>query len=258
MLYGAGANKTTIGSMLKYYDVLDSTNITAKELAEKGAEEGTIVQADEQKLGRGRLGRVWKSPAQSGLWFSIILRPKMEPQYGAQITLLTAVALVEAIKSATGIKTWIKWPNDILVKGKKIAGILSEMKLAEEGIDYIIIGIGLNVNIAKEDLGELLSETASSVYLETGKFYDRQLILEDFCISLKKWYEIWQRAGFKSVRERWLANNCTIGEFVKVKDNNKEIFAGIAKKIDDYGCLLVQSPKGTTKEFDFGEISIRS
>ncbi|MEG1726652.1 MAG: biotin--[acetyl-CoA-carboxylase] ligase [Acidaminococcaceae bacterium] len=250
--------KNIIGQPLYYYKTIDSTNSKATELAEKGAMEGTIVQADQQTAGKGRLQRKWESPAGRGLWFSLILRPKIDPQYGAQATLLTAVALVEALKNSTGITCQIKWPNDILIKGKKLAGILSEMRLSGEQIDYIVIGIGLNVDLGREDFGEILSTIASSVYLETGKQCNREKILEAILKSMGKWYNIWQETGFERVRERWLASNCTIGRVVKVKDQDKELFSGLAIDIDDYGCLLVKSRDGITKKFDFGEISIRN
>jgi BirA family transcriptional regulator, biotin operon repressor / biotin---[acetyl-CoA-carboxylase] ligase len=242
---------------LIYYEVLDSTNLKAQELAEKGAAEGTIVQADRQSAGKGRLGRIWKSPSGSGLWFTTILRPQIDPKYGAQATLLAAVAVVETLAVAAEIKGTIKWPNDILVGRKKICGILSEMYLNEAAIDYIIVGIGLNVNMAKEDFNETLSDIATSVYLQTHRKQDCKELLEVFRISLEKWYSIWLAEGFERIRAQWLAYNGTIGSFVKVKDNDVEIFSGIAEGIDDYGCLLVRNIDGSSQSFDFGEISIR-
>jgi BirA family biotin operon repressor/biotin-[acetyl-CoA-carboxylase] ligase len=246
-----------IGKPLKYYDVLDSTNLKAQELAEKGAAEGTIVQADRQSAGKGRLGRIWESPSESGLWFTIILRPQIDPKYGAQTTLLAAVAVVEALGAVTGIKGVIKWPNDILVNRKKICGILSEMYLTEDAINYIIVGIGINVNMAKKDFNEKLSDIATSVYLQIGRKQDCNELLDAFRVSLEKWYSIWLAEGFEKVRTQWLVYNGTIGSFVKVKDNDSEIFSGIAEGIDDYGCLLVRDMDGNSQSFDFGEISIR-
>jgi BirA family transcriptional regulator, biotin operon repressor / biotin---[acetyl-CoA-carboxylase] ligase len=246
-----------IGKPLKYYAVLDSTNLKAQELAEKGAEEGTIVQADRQSAGKGRLGRIWKSSAENGLWFTIILRPKIDPKYGAQATLLAAVAVVEALEAATGIKSAIKWPNDILVNRKKICGILSEMYLNADMINYVIVGIGINVNMTKKDFKEKLSDIATSVYLQSGIKQDRNKLLEAFRVSLEKWYDVWLTEGFEKVRAQWLLYNGTIGSFVKVKDNDNEIFSGIAEGVDDYGCLLVRNFDGVSQSFDFGEISIR-
>lgn len=246
-----------IGKPLIYYDVLDSTNLKAQELAEKGAQEGTVVQANRQSAGKGRLGRRWESPIGSGLWFTIILRPEIEPEYGAQVTLLSAVAMVEALKMVVGIKTVIKWPNDILIGQKKICGILSEMHLTEANINYIIVGIGLNVNMGHNDFSENIANIATSIYLETGKKIKISSLLEAFLIALEKWYGIWLKDGFKKIRAQWIANNCTIGSFVRVKDNDREIFSGVAEGIDDYGCLLVCDGKGVSQSFDFGEISIR-
>jgi len=246
-----------IGKPLVYYEVLDSTNLKAQELAEKGAAEGTIVQADRQSAGKGRLGRIWESPSGSGLWFTTILRPQIDPKYGAQATLLAAVAVVETLEAVTGINGVIKWPNDILVDRKKICGILSEMYLTEDAINYIIVGIGINVNMAKKDFTETLSDIVTSVYLQSGRQQDCNELLEAFRVSLEKWYSIWLAYGFEKVRAQWLVYNGTIGSFVKVKDNDREIFSGIAEGIDDYGCLLVRDTDGNSQSFDFGEISIR-
>ncbi|MDD4321247.1 MAG: biotin--[acetyl-CoA-carboxylase] ligase [Acidaminococcaceae bacterium] len=250
-------NQIIIGKPLIYYEVLDSTNLKAQELAEKGAQEGTIVQADRQSAGKGRLGRKWESPPGSGLWFTIILRPKIDPEYGAQATLLSAVVLVEVLEKITGIKATIKWPNDILVGRKKICGILSEMHFNEEAINYMIIGIGLNVNMDQKDFTETLEDIATSVYLESGKKFAGNTLLEAFRVSLEKWYEIWVTEGFKKIRVQWLASSGTIGRVVKVKDNDREIFSGVTEGIDDYGCLLVRNEAGILQSFDFGEISIR-
>ena len=142
------------GRVIKYFETLESTNVTAKEFAEKGAPEGTVIQAGQQFAGRGRLGRVWKSQAGKGLWFSLILYPKTAAEFCPQVTLLAAVAVVEALKKVAGVQGRIKWPNDIMLDGKKICGILAEMALAADGsIEYAVVGIGININMSSEDFG---------------------------------------------------------------------------------------------------------
>lgn len=248
--------KIVSGSILRY-GVLDSTNTKAKELAEAGAVEGTVVIADRQNLGRGRLGRAWQSPAGKGLWFTLILRPEILPEFGAQVTLLMGVAVVEALEKVTGVTAKIKWPNDIIVENKKLCGILSELTLTEEGIDYAIVGVGINVNLDREDFKEDLAERASSVFLQTGKSWDRDIILTAVLKSFEKWYNSWHKNGFSNIKEEWQRKNCTLGNIVSVKDDDREIFCGTAMNIDDYGCLQVRSKDGITKNFNFGEISIR-
>jgi BirA family biotin operon repressor/biotin-[acetyl-CoA-carboxylase] ligase len=249
--------KKIVNRPILRYAVLDSTNTEAKKLAEAGAREGTVVIADQQCLGRGRLGRAWQSPAGKGLWFTLILRPKISPEFGAQVTLLMAVAVVDALKQVTGLITKIKWPNDILVDNKKLCGILSELTLTEEGIDYVIVGVGINVNLNREDFKEDLAERASSVFLQTGKNWNNDIVLDAILKSFEKRYDSWHKNGFSDIRAEWQSKNCTLGNVVSVKDNDQEIFCGTAVNIDDYGCLQVRSGDGITKKFDFGEISIR-
>jgi BirA family biotin operon repressor/biotin-[acetyl-CoA-carboxylase] ligase len=247
-----------VGKPLLYFDSLESTNVTAAQMAQKGTEEGTIIQADFQLAGRGRLGRKWDSPSGKGLWFSLILRPMAEPQFGAQLTLLTAVSLVETIDIFANLRCSIKWPNDLLFGEKKIGGILSEMALDEMGnIDYVIVGIGLNVNLTRTDFDKSVVDKATSIYLQTGNLFDRSKFLLAFREIFEKHYELWLARGFECVRERWLAYNCTLGKKVKVKDDGKVVFAGIAESINSDGSLIIKATDGTRKEFNFGEISIR-
>ena len=244
---------------LQYFAELDSTNVTAKEFAEKGAAEGTVIQAGKQLSGKGRLGRVWESQAGKGLWFSMILRPTVAAEYGAQITLLTAVAVARILQLLTNKNFAIKWPNDILLDGKKICGILSEMALDVEGdIDYTIVGIGININMSSEDFGAQLAATATSLCLATGIEYEREQVLRAFLDEFGRLYSHWQLHGFDDIRRSWLQYSCTLGHKVVVKDNDEEIYSGVAEDMDDYGSLLVRNAAGEIGSFDFGEISIRS
>lgn len=252
-----GIKKEKFGSVIIRYDVLDSTNTKAKELAVNGALEGTVVVADQQRSGRGRLGRIWQSPAGKGLWFTLILRPSISPEFGAQVTLLAAVAVVDALERVIGISAKIKWPNDIIVGKKKLCGILSELVLSEEEIDYVIVGIGLNVNFGYDDFSRDLAECASSVFLQTGTNWDCDVILHAILESFERRYFDWQENGFGAIRTEWKSKNCTLENIVSVRDNDQEIFHGKAINIDDYGCLLVCNENGITRKFDFGEISIR-
>ncbi|WP_455655417.1 biotin--[acetyl-CoA-carboxylase] ligase [Phascolarctobacterium sp.] len=247
------------GRVIKYFETLDSTNITAKEFAEKGAPEGTVIQAGQQLAGRGRLGRVWKSQAGKGLWFSLILYPKTAAEFCPQVTLLTAVAVAEALQKAAGVQGRIKWPNDILLDDRKICGILSEMALTTEGaIEYAIVGIGININMSSEDFGAVLADTAASLYLATGMEYECKQVLKAVLEEFDQLYGQWHREGFAPIRKKWREYNCTLGRMVTVKDNDEEIYSGTAEDVDDYGSLLVRNAAGKIESFDFGEVSIRS
>lgn len=238
------------------YASLDSTNVRAAELAALGAREGTLVVADRQSAGRGRMKRVWDSPAGGGLWFSLILRPNVQPEHGAQLTLVAAVAVAVALREATCLKCAIKWPNDLLVNGRKLCGILSEMVLDDSEIAYAVVGIGLNVNLRKEDFSGELADAATSVCLETGRIWDRNAVLQAILASFETWYGIWLENGFERIRVEWLKRSCTIGNLVKVRDDDQEIFSGIAEGMDVDGCLIVRDKDGITEKFDFGEIHL--
>lgn len=245
------------GKPVLRFPELDSTNAKAIELALQGAEEGTVVRADKQSAGRGRRNRVWESPAGGGLWFTLILRPQRESQVVAQVTLLAAVAVVETLKQAYGIDAHIKWPNDILVSDRKICGILSEMLLNDVGVEYVVIGIGLNVNFSEADLRDDLKQTATSLCRELGHAADPDRVLTLFLEIFEKWYNRWHQEGFENIRTNWLNHNCTIGRRVLVKDDDVVIFKGIATDINDYGSIQVVGQDGAVREFEFGEISIR-
>ena len=171
--------KKILHNKIYYYEQLDSTNLKALELAKQGAAEGTIVIAARQTAGRGRMRRKWESPEGKGLWFSMILRPTIAAEYCAQITLLTAVAAVKALQVLTDKKFSIKWPNDIMLDGKKVCGILAEMALTADGsIEYAVVGIGININMSSEDFGAQLEATATSLYLATGIEYEHEQVLK--------------------------------------------------------------------------------
>ena len=248
---------TILHNQIQYYEELASTNLKALELAKQGAAGGTVVVAARQTAGRGRMRRKWESPEGKGLWFSVILRPTIAAEYCAQITLLAAVAAVQALQRLTNKNFSIKWHNDIMLDGKKICGILAEMALAADGsIEYAVVGIGININMSSEDFGALL--TATSLYLATGIEYEHEQVLKAFLDEFSLLYSHWHSCGFASIRQAWLANSCTLGQKVIVKDNDTEIYSGTAEDMDDYGSLLVRNAAGKIESFDFGEISIRS
>lgn len=244
---------------LRYYDVLESTNITAVEAALVGAEEGTVIVAKRQNKASGRLSRPWNSP-DGGLWFSIILRPKIDPAYVAQLTLLSGVAVAKAVQKIYGSKcvAKIKWPNDLLIDGKKFCGILSEMSLDEtENVDYAILGIGVNVNLQENDFSEDLKKIATSLILQSNEYHSCDEILKIILEELSLEYERWLDNGPEELFSEWKLNSCTIGKHVQIKDDDKVIFEGIAIDMNSQGALIVRDKSGVQRSFDFGEISIR-
>lgn len=243
---------------LHYYDVLESTNAAAAKAAADGAAEGTVIVAARQSGGHGRMQRVWNSPV-GGLWFSIILRPEIAPEYAAQLTLLAGVAVSIAVRQLYNTdKIMIKWPNDLLLDGKKVCGILSELQLKANGdIDYAVIGIGINVALQEADFPEDLRKSASALNSTLSQEFTCDEVLSAVLQKLDFLYSRWLEKGSQSILPLWKSLNCTLGNEVRVKDNDKIIFTGIAAGIDEQGALIVKNASGIVQTFDFGEISIR-
>lgn len=247
----------TFGHTIKYYKTIDSTNKAAKELVQRsGAEEGTIILSEEQNDGKGRLSRIWFSPSQKGLWFSVILHPPFLPQEAPKCTLMAATAVCRAIIRVTGVKAGIKWPNDILYKGKKLVGILTEMNAEMDCINYIVIGMGINVNIKSEDMPEDIRATATSLQQITGEKISRINLFCSILQELEKEYENVKIKGFAPTIKEWKKYNITLGEKVKVIGINNT-FYGKAADIDDYGALLIDTG-GKIERVLAGDVSIRS
>jgi len=242
-----------LGKNQYYFREINSTNRAAKDLAEMYEPEGTIVMADRQTEGEGRLGRKWLSSGE-GLWFSVILRPKRDPSDAPQITLLAAVAVAEAIKKKTNLITGIKWPNDILIHQRKVCGILTELNVNEEDY-FVILGIGINVNISLEDFGAELGEIATSLLIESGEIVHKVELLKEVLLKLEEWYLIWQEQGFEPIRQAWKKQNITLGQKVKITSLHEYEF-GEALDIDDSGALIVKNDEGEIKNFNFGEVSL--
>lgn len=243
---------------LKQFDVLQSTNVTAVAFAKEGAPEGTVIVAERQEGGRGRMQRVWSSP-KGGLWFTIILRPQIDPQYVAQVTLLAGVAVVRALRQVYATDAiMIKWPNDVLLNGKKVCGILSEMQLNENGsIDYAIVGIGVNVGLEPKDFPEDLRNTAASLNTSFSKNYTCAYVLDNILREFAALYQEWLLHGVNVILDPWKKLNCTLNKKVLVKDNDEVIFSGEVIAVNEEGAIIVRNEEGESQSFDFGEISIR-
>ncbi len=239
----SGSVYRRLGVKLHYYLEVDSTNARAQQLAEDGALEGEIVIAEQQSRGRGRLGRSWLSPPFLNLYLSIVLRPKLPPAHAAQITLMAAVALADTVAHFVPDAPAIKWPNDILVRGKKLAGILTESSITAEKVNYVILGIGVNVNFPHALMPDAIRRRATSLVECAGKTVSREVFLRRLIQDLDRCYGILEEAGFGAIAPRWEAHFNFRGQRVRVEMGN-ETLAGVAKGIDRDGALIVEGDGG--------------
>ncbi|WP_058486500.1 biotin--[acetyl-CoA-carboxylase] ligase [Defluviitalea phaphyphila] len=244
-----------LGKDIYHYYQIDSTNKEAKKMAVNGAKEGTIIISEEQTLGKGRLGRGWISPPRLGIWMSIILRPLVSPLDASKITILGGLSVCKAIEKVTGLDVKIKWPNDIVINKKKVCGILTEMSAEMEKIDYIILGIGVNVN--NENFPEDLKDKASSLKIEGNKKYNRKEIVQEIIMQFEKYYEIFIRdKNLNKFLEEYKDYCLTLNKDVKI-NSNKESFVGKAIDISEEGELIVQKEDGEIITVFSGEVSVR-
>jgi BirA family transcriptional regulator, biotin operon repressor / biotin---[acetyl-CoA-carboxylase] ligase len=246
-----------IGREVLFFSEIDSTNREARDRAEKGALEGTVVIADSQSCGKGRLGRSWESPSGSNLYLSIILRPPISPPAAAQITLLAGIAAARALSGVSGLECRIKWPNDIFLQGRKLAGILAEMEGKGSRVRFVILGVGVNVNWRRENFPAELRQTATSLSAETGKEISRVAVAAGLLHELEKEYVSFLREGFSArLREEWSRLSWVLGKRVTLSLPEGTI-SGKALGLDREGALLVLDGEGETHRFVAGEISLR-
>ncbi|QRV21972.1 biotin--[acetyl-CoA-carboxylase] ligase [Lacrimispora saccharolytica] len=247
--------KGKFGREVEYHEIIDSTNIRAKRLAEEGASSGTLVLADLQEAGRGRRGRTWVSPSGNNIFMSLILRPDILPSSASMITLVAALAVYDGIKNLTGLAAGIKWPNDIVANGKKLCGILTEMSAELEGIHYVVVGIGINVNM--EEFPEEVRQTATSLFLETGEKVGRSRLVAAVMEAFEQYYEEFisqgDLSGLISVYNKNMVN---AGKEVRVLDRSGD-YIGKALGINEKGELLVEVEPGKVRRVISGEVSVR-
>jgi BirA family biotin operon repressor/biotin-[acetyl-CoA-carboxylase] ligase len=251
----AGLNSVRIGRRLVCYRETGSTNDDAFKLAEEGAEEGTVVVAEAQRRGKGRLGRRWESPAGLNLYCSVILRPPILPARAAQLTFLSVVAAARAIEAVTSLRPSIKWPNDLLLGGKKVAGLLNEMSAETEKVNFIVLGIGININMDRDQFPDDLRHPATSLFLEAGKPVRRLDLARALLETLDTLYDSYLLNGYGPVREEWLARCNFLGRRIRVTFQDKEL-QGTAEGIDEEGALLVRAPDGRLERVLAGDVTI--
>lgn len=252
----ARLNTAVVGKQLVCLDVTGSTNADAFRLAEEGAVEGTVVLADSQSGGKGRLGRVWSSPPGVNLYCSVILRPSIRPYEAPQLTFLSAVAAARAIGRTMALKPQIKWPNDLLIGGRKVAGLLNEMSAETDAINFVILGLGVNLNMTAGQFPPDLRHPASSLLLETGRKVARMEFAAIMLEELDRLYSGFLSHGFAQVREEWQEHCNANGRELVVGDNGAEVARGMFGGIDGDGALLLRRPDGTIERILSGDVRV--
>jgi BirA family biotin operon repressor/biotin-[acetyl-CoA-carboxylase] ligase len=242
-----------LGIRFHYFSELDSTNSQARQLAEEGAAEGEVVLAESQTQGRGRRGRRWESPPLVNLYLSVILRPKLAPVHASQITLMAAVALAETVGCFIARPPAIKWPNDILVDGKKLAGILAEAACDAQRVEYVILGIGVNLNYRIREMPEALRERATSIADLTAKSVARETVLVRLIQDLDRCYGELEKSGFAALRPRWEEHFGLRGRQVRVELGDRTL-TGRALGVDPEGALVVEDERGCRRSIVAGDV----
>jgi len=244
-----------IGHRLHFLTEIDSTNRLALQLAQEGAPEGTVVIADSQTEGRGRLQRVWQSPAGCNLYASFLLRPAIAAVDAARITLMAGVAVAETIAFFCPNGVGLKWPNDVRIRGRKVSGILAEMRMNGAAVDAVVVGIGVNVNMAREDFDPGHSDASTSLREETGGVHAREEVAFVLCEKLEQRYEVLLTGGFAPIRSRWL-DLSEMGRGVVRVVFQGEVQQGEFAGIDGDGALLLADAAGALRRITAGDASI--
>jgi BirA family biotin operon repressor/biotin-[acetyl-CoA-carboxylase] ligase len=251
-----GLRTRVFGKMdIHYFKEVDSTNMKAKELAEGGAGEGTVVIAESQTAGRGRRGREWFSSSGNGIYATLILRPAMPPIGAPRITLMTAVAVAEAILSLVQLDLKIKWPNDILIKGRKLAGILTEITTEMDAVNYIVVGLGLNVNTPSESFPKEIREKATSIFIETGEQFSRTRLIRTCLEHFEKYYRMFKKNEFSPIIHRWKQLSDIVGKNISV-DVIGQKHVGKVVDIDDDGVLILKDGQGRIQRIFSGDVTL--
>lgn len=240
------------------FTTLPSTNTKAIELAEAGAAHGEIVRVETQTEGRGRLGKSWQSPPGKGLYFSIIVRPQLEPTEYPKLTMTAGLAIARSIEKRCGLEVNLKWPNDIYLSGKKCGGILCEASLSHmsEVERFAIIGVGLNVLTQKNEFPEDLRDTATSIVMETGSHYEPDLLLSDIAKTILKEIVVLEQHGFSAILAEWRKRDFLKGKLLRWLSHSGEVIQGRSEGPDEHGRLMVRDGEGVLHEVISGDVTL--
>ena len=247
-----GLQTEFIGQEIHHFAEVTSTNDVAKELARKGVKEGTVVVSETQTLGRGRLGRRWVSP-QGGIWFSIVLRPRVNPKEASKLTFVAAVAAARTIREMFELRAEIKWPNDVLIGGKKVCGILTETSTKGEVVDFVVVGIGINANVSLDSFPESLRNSLTSLKEERMVEIEREEFLRALLEEVERYYTILLRKDFDLILEEWRRLASFLGQYVEVVSFDEKI-RGRAVDVDSDGSLIVKLTDGRIKKVMTGDV----
>ncbi|MCX7841552.1 MAG: biotin--[acetyl-CoA-carboxylase] ligase [Clostridia bacterium] len=263
-----GLQTEFIGNRVEFFSEIDSTNTYAKKVAYEGCPEGTVIVADRQLSGKGRLGRSWDSADKKGIWMSVVLRPAIPPEDIQIITLAASTAVANAIRRATGVSVSIKWPNDIVLEGKKLCGILAEMSSEADRINFIVLGIGINVSHEEDDFGEEIRNSATSLKIYLNKHYkkdksiicpeklSRSEIIKNILAELEGvYYKIREERTDEIIKE-WKKASATLGKEVRLTIKGCE-HTGVARDVTPDGKLVVDCSDGKRREVVSGEVMVR-
>lgn len=244
-----------IGRDIRVFEQTTSTNDVIEKLARDGVKEGVVVFAESQTRGRGRLGRKWISPAYKGLWFSVLLRPDLRPLEATQLTVVSATALRRAIRSETGLNPEIKWPNDILVGGKKVAGVLTELNAELDRIKHVILGIGVDVNLGAGEFPPDLRRQATSLKIEAGRNISRAELATAILQELDQDYLRVCAGQFAKIADEWEAHCKTIGRDVTIQIGDRRL-QGRAESLGENGELLLRTEHGHLERINGGDVTL--
>jgi len=242
-----------IGSEILTFGRVTSTNDVAVELARSGAREGTVVVAEEQTRGRGRLGRTWYSPPRCGLWFSIVLKPPLSGADIVTVSLAVALGVVEVLRDRYGVRAELKWPNDVVVNSKKICGILAEGDFVIRQVQFVIVGVGVNVLNDEQDFPAEIRTIATSLKLETGETPPRSKVLADLLEGIERRYLILCDRGFAAIRDEMVGLSSLMGKLVRVTTVKDEI-VGVVQDIDEAGRLVIRKENGAHERILAGDV----
>jgi len=241
-----------IGKRIHAYERTDSTMDLAHQLAGSGEPEGTVVIAESQRKGRGRLGRVWTSPKGKGIYASFILRPQMSLKEAPMLTLMAAVAVARAMEGATGLRPEIKWPNDVMIHGKKLVGILTELSAELSRVNFVVIGIGMNVNSARS----ALPPEGTSLAVALGKKVDRVALAKRLFEEMDQIYADCLKNGFETVLEPWRGFAQFLGKHIRIGVDKGKPVDGQAVDIDPSGALLIRTDTGLVETVAAGDVVV--
>lgn len=244
------------GQQIHYVATCESTQFIAHDEAQNGAPDGTVIIAEEQTAGKGRMSRPWNSSASKGIWMSVIVRPSLTPQEAPQMTLVAAVAVTRAIEDITGIQPDIKWPNDILIKGKKMTGILTEMQADPDRVKAIILGIGMNVNQEASDFPDELQTIATSLKMELGETVSRSKLVAKVLEHLEHYTKLYETHGFGPIKLLWEGYSNTTGKRIRAVMLNETI-EGTAIGISETGMLELRLDDGSIRGIYSADIELR-